>query len=65
MSLLNLLLLAITVFMYAAGSTARIFTTIQEVDDMLILSGFVLATVLNYVLLLQMGLYWNVKSKKE
>ena len=47
------------VFNYLAGSLSRIFTTIQEVDDPLILYGFVAGFVLNLVLAIQMVYYWN------
>ncbi|KAG0050483.1 hypothetical protein BGZ83_004724 [Gryganskiella cystojenkinii] len=50
---------AFAVFNYFAGSLARVYTTLTEVDDILILSGFLLSTFLNCVLALQMALYWN------
>ncbi|KAG9286748.1 hypothetical protein G9A89_012298 [Geosiphon pyriformis] len=50
---------AFAVFGYTLGSLARIFTTITEVDDSIILTGFLLATVFNSVLALQMIYYWN------
>ena len=53
---------AFTVFMYFAGTLARVFTTIQEVQDPLILWGFLLATLFNGVLALQMVVYWNKTS---
>lgn len=52
------------VFNYLAGSFVRIFTTFQEVDDKLILYGFVAGFVLNAVLALQMAWYWNAPSAK-
>lgn len=52
------------VFNYLAGSFARIFTTFQEVDDKLILYGFVAGFVLNCVLAAQMVYYWNAPSAK-
>ncbi|CAN8100875.1 unnamed protein product [Discula destructiva] len=55
---------AFTVFNYLAGSFARIFTTFQEVDDKLILYGFVAGFVLNCVLAAQMVYYWNASSAK-
>ncbi|KAJ4394085.1 hypothetical protein N0V93_003302 [Gnomoniopsis smithogilvyi] len=55
---------AYTVFNYLAGSFVRIFTTFQEVDDKLILYGFVAGFVLNAVLALQMAWYWNAPSAK-
>jgi len=47
------------VFNYLAGSLSRIFTTLQEVDDRLILYGFVAGFLLNAVLAAQMVYYWN------
>ncbi|OTB01223.1 hypothetical protein M426DRAFT_323621 [Hypoxylon sp. CI-4A] len=55
---------AFTVFNYLAGSLSRIFTTLQEVDDKLILYGFVAGFALNLVLALQMVYYWNAPSAK-
>ncbi|KAG0213410.1 hypothetical protein BGX28_004466 [Mortierella sp. GBA30] len=54
---------AFTVFNYFAGSLARVYTTLTEVDDIIILSGFLLSTLLNCVLALQMALYWNSSSQ--
>lgn len=51
-------------FNYLAGSLSRIFTTLQEVDDKLILYGFVAGFALNAVLALQMIYYWNAPSAK-
>jgi mannose-P-dolichol utilization defect 1 len=53
---------AFAVFNYLAGSLSRIFTTLQEVDDRLILYGFVAGFVLNAVLAGQMVYYWNEKG---
>ncbi len=47
-----------------AGSLSRIFTTLQEVDDKLILYGFISGFALNAVLALQMVYYWNAPSAK-
>lgn len=52
------------VFNYLLGSLTRIFTTLQEVDDKLILYGFVAGFALNLVLALQMLYYWNAPSAK-
>lgn len=46
-------------FNYLVGSLSRIFTTLQEVDDKLILYGFVAGFALNAVLAAQMVYYWN------
>jgi mannose-P-dolichol utilization defect 1 len=53
---------AFAVFNYLAGSLSRIFTTLQEVDDSLILYGFIAGFVLNAVLAGQMVYYWNAKG---
>ena len=45
---------AFAVFNYLGGSLARVFTTIQEVDDKLILYGFLAGLVLNAILAAQM-----------
>jgi len=55
---------AFAVFNYLAGSLSRIFTTLQEVDDKLILCGFIAGFFLNLVLALQMIYYWNSPAKK-
>ncbi|OIW25932.1 mannose-P-dolichol utilization defect 1 protein [Coniochaeta ligniaria NRRL 30616] len=55
---------AFTVFNYLAGSLSRIYTTLQEVDDKLILYGFIAGFALNAVLAAQMVYYWNVPSAK-
>ena len=51
-------------FNYLAGSLSRIFTTLQEVDDKLILYGFISGFLLNAVLAVQMVYYWNAPSEK-
>ncbi|CAK7219986.1 hypothetical protein SBRCBS47491_004036 [Sporothrix bragantina] len=53
---------AFTVFNYLVGSLSRIFTTLQEVDDKLILYSFVAGFALNAVLAAQMVYYWNSAS---
>ncbi|KAH0336109.1 mannose-P-dolichol utilization defect 1 protein, partial [Aureobasidium melanogenum] len=55
---------AFAVFNYLFGSLSRIFTTLQEVDDKLILYGFISGFVLNAVLALQMIYYWNSAPSK-
>lgn len=53
---------AFAVFNYLFGSLTRIYTTLQEVDDKLILYGFVAGFFLNAVLAAQMIYYWNSPS---
>lgn len=49
-------------FNYLLGSLSRIFTTLQEVDDKLILYSFVAAFVLNLILAAQMLYYWKAPA---
>lgn len=53
------------VFNYLAGSLSRIFTTLQEVNDPLILYGFIAGFTLNAVLAAQMLYYWNAPATKQ
>lgn len=50
-----------TVVNYFAGSAARVFTTMTELDDTLMLFGNVLATTFNAILVLQVIMYWGRK----
>jgi mannose-P-dolichol utilization defect protein 1 len=56
---------AFAVFNYLAGSLSRIFTTLQEVDDNMILYGFIAGFTLNLILAAQMIYYWNAPTKKS
>ncbi|KAF3004184.1 hypothetical protein E8E13_006206 [Curvularia kusanoi] len=56
---------AFAVINYLLGSASRIFTTFQEVDDPLILYGFVAGFALNLVLFLQVVYYWNAPASKN
>ncbi|KXL47327.1 hypothetical protein M433DRAFT_64238 [Acidomyces richmondensis BFW] len=56
---------AFAVFNYLAGSLTRIFTTLQEVDDKLILYGFIAGFTLNAVLAAQMIYYWNSPTSNK
>ncbi|BFZ63053.1 hypothetical protein YB2330_004166 [Saitoella coloradoensis] len=53
---------AFAVFNYLAGSLARLYTTLTEVDDPLIFWGFLLSTGLNIVLASQVLMYWGKKG---
>ncbi|KAI9318534.1 hypothetical protein BX666DRAFT_1835441, partial [Dichotomocladium elegans] len=46
------------VFNYFFGTTARVFTTVMELDDPLMLFGNLLASILNGVLVVQVFIYW-------
>ncbi|KAJ2157333.1 hypothetical protein GGF46_004587 [Coemansia sp. RSA 552] len=56
---------AFAVFNYFFGTAARLFTTLVEVDDSLVLVGAVLAVIANGVLAAQMVYYWNAVAPKE
>ncbi|KAF7618165.1 putative monosaccharide-P-dolichol utilization protein [Aspergillus flavus] len=56
---------AFAVFNYLAGSLSRIFTTLQEVDDKLILYGFIAGFTLNVILVTQMVYYWKAPTKPQ
>jgi len=49
----------VQVFNYLLGSLSRIFTTLQEVPDKLILYGFIAGFTLNAIIAAQMVYYWN------
>ena len=53
------------VFNYLVGSLSRIYTTLQEVPDPLILYSFVVGFVLNAVLAIQMLYYWNSPASNK
>jgi len=44
---------------------ARIYTTVQEVDDPLIFWGFISGFLLNAVLAAQMVYYWNSPKSRD
>ncbi|KAF2109143.1 monosaccharide-P-dolichol utilization protein [Lophiotrema nucula] len=56
---------AFAVINYLLGSLSRIFTTLQEVPDPLILYGFIAGFALNAVLFLQLIWYWNAPASKK
>ncbi|GBC04635.1 hypothetical protein RclHR1_05790016 [Rhizophagus clarus] len=53
------------VFGFTAGSLARIVTTLYEVDDSLILIGYILGSIFNIILTIQMIVYWNVEKVEK
>ena len=56
----------ITVFMIFLGAIARIFTSIQETGDTLVIITYVVSSCCNGVIAAQMIWYWNAdKVKKE
>jgi mannose-P-dolichol utilization defect protein 1 len=55
---------AATTFLQFAGTSARVFTTLQEVDDRMVLLGFLAGLGLNGLLFLQMICYWNSDNQR-
>ncbi|XP_028654265.2 mannose-P-dolichol utilization defect 1b [Erpetoichthys calabaricus] len=56
---------AITVFLLFAGSLARIFTTVQETGDPLMILTFVVSSCCNGIIAAQLLYYWNVPSSHK
>eukprot|EP01130_Rhizamoeba_saxonica_P000861 TRINITY_DN10758_c0_g1_i1.p1 TRINITY_DN10758_c0_g1~~TRINITY_DN10758_c0_g1_i1.p1 ORF type:complete len:229 (-),score=44.02 TRINITY_DN10758_c0_g1_i1:41-727(-) len=55
----------VTFLLNFVGSLARVFTTMKELDDIIVLSGFILGAVLNGILTLEIILWGGSKEKKE
>ena len=49
----------ITVYMLLFGSTARIFTSIQETGDTMVVLTYVVAAICNAIVAAQFVYYWN------
>eukprot|EP00128_Syssomonas_multiformis_P018021 Colp12_sorted_trinity150504_noHs@28186 len=49
----------VSTLMQFVGSALRIFTTLQEVNDITVLAGFLSGTTLNGILFLQILLFWK------
>lgn len=49
----------------ALGALARVFTTLQEVDDVLILSGFAAGAFLSFTIVVQILWYWKATQAKQ
>lgn len=58
-------LAAVTLFMLLFGSAARIFTSIQETGDSVVILTYIASTAANAVLVAQLLYYWNVDIKKK
>lgn len=56
---------AITIFLLFSGSITRIFTSIQETGDNLVIMSYVMSSLFNGILFAQVVYYWNVKAKTE
>lgn len=51
---------AVTVFLLTLGSLARVFTSIQETGDMVVISTYICSSTVNLLLASQLIYYWNV-----
>ena len=50
---------AVTIFMLTLGSMARVFTSIQETGDMVVISTYLCSSTVNLILSAQVLYYWN------
>jgi mannose-P-dolichol utilization defect protein 1 len=55
---------AATCFMLFFGSIARIFTSVQETGDSMMILTYSVSTFANFVIVLQLLYYWNVVPQK-
>ncbi len=61
---------AVTIFLLTLGSLARVFTSIQDTGDVVVISTYICSSAINLMLTLQVLYYWNVnvdemKTKKS
>ncbi|XP_078393691.1 mannose-P-dolichol utilization defect 1b [Cetorhinus maximus] len=56
---------ALTVFLLFAGSLARIFTSVQETGDRLMILTYIVASSFNGVIAAQVLYYWRVSTSKD
>lgn len=55
----------ITWFLNFGGTLARLFTTLQEVDDVMALAVIIASCVCNGIIVFQFVIYWNSDKKKK
>jgi mannose-P-dolichol utilization defect protein 1 len=56
---------AITVFLLAAGALIRVFTSIQETGDMVIIATYSVSSCVNLLLAFQVLYYWNARPQSK
>ena len=56
---------AITSFLLSLGAIARIFTSIQETGDQVLILTYICSSFVNTVIALQVIRYWNVDPVKK
>merc|ERR1712198_473559 len=54
---------AVTVFLLTAGSLARIFTSIQDTGDEVMVLTFIVSSAVNVIIALQVIYYWNTTKE--
>jgi len=54
---------AVTCFLLSLGAIARIFTSVQETGDNIVILTYVCSSVVNTIIALQVILYWNSTSE--
>ena len=52
----------VTSLMNVLGTLARLFTVVQEVEDQIILINASTVFVLNFIIIAQFVMYWNVTA---
>ena len=50
---------AVTIFLLTGGAAARIFTSIQETGDSMMILTYVVSTFVNCIIAAQVIYYWN------
>ncbi|XP_067668761.1 mannose-P-dolichol utilization defect 1 protein-like [Haliotis asinina] len=56
---------AVTVTLLFLGALARIFTSVQETGDFLVIFSYIVSSLFNGIILFQILYYWNVKPKQK
>jgi mannose-P-dolichol utilization defect 1 len=55
----------ITNFLNFLGTLSRIFTTLTELNNPILLFNYLTGAMMNGVIMLQFAMYWNTKKKEE
>uniref|UniRef100_A0A1I7XVT5 Mannose-P-dolichol utilization defect 1 protein homolog n=1 Tax=Heterorhabditis bacteriophora TaxID=37862 RepID=A0A1I7XVT5_HETBA len=55
----------VSVFLQFAGTVARVFTSIQDTGDLLLIVSFGTASFLNAIIFAQFFIYWDEKKRKK
>ena len=55
----------LTCFLNFAGTAARVFTSLQEVNDNTVIMLFTTSLLMNGIIVTQFAIYWNSDKKKK